>query len=103
MQGPCKEEVSDRNEKEWRNKQLTWRQHTTRKGGGIRKMKAGATSHPSCQMAQKTGGGRVFSSGGRVRNADHRSEESSIQGASLPGACLVKRGICQVEGVANVF
>lgn len=80
-----------------------WTRLRTQRGGGIHKMKAGATSHPSCQMAKKTGRGRAFSSGGRVRNADHRSEESSIQGASLPGACLVKRGFCQVEEVANVF
>lgn len=45
----------------------------------------------------------MFSSGERVRNADHRSEESTIQGASLPGACLGRRGFCQVEGVASVF
>lgn len=45
----------------------------------------------------------MFSSGGRVRNADHRSEESAIQGASLPGARLVWGGICQTEVVANVF
>lgn len=36
-------------------------------------------------------------------NADHRSEESTIQSACLPCAPLGWEGICQVKTAANIF
>lgn len=63
----------------------------------------GAASHPSCQMALKESRGRAFSSEGRMWNADHRSEESTIQSACLPCAPLGWESICQVKTAANIF
>lgn len=52
---------------------------------------------------KKKSGGRAFSSKGRMWNADHRLEESTIQTASLPCVLSGRGGICQVKTAANVF
>lgn len=86
-----REEASERNKRERRNGQLVWSggtvpQRGRGEGGREQWKRPGAISHPSCQAASKESRGRAFSSEGRMWNADHRLEESTIQIASLPYA-----------------
>lgn len=81
----------------------TFHDEAEAKGGREPWKRPGAISHPSCQRAQKEGRGRAFSFKGRMWNADHRLEESTIQSVSLPCALSGLGGICQVKTVANVF
>lgn len=75
-------------------------------GGCMKEARCSITSFLSDGFALGEGGsgGRAFSSEGRTRNADHRSEELGYSECVSPSCPrLGWEGICQVKTAANDF